>query len=402
MWIARLLIFGLPWVAWPGKEDPFLGPKQAVFLVGCWSLLLTTWFSEHPTALAPWRNPWTRRFALWVLLFGAWRFWGPFLDRVPNGDFAYNMYIWEATLYVLTALLTVHCLTTCWLTSFARATQITQWVCQSSAVSAVYVIAQRCGIEQFYVMAQPWNETVGWFAGFGNAGMMASFLAMTVPLFLLFSKRRYLFFLAIALLALWISGARFAQAAAGVSLVVYGSLRLSDRIRPGFRWILCGGLILMACIGMRLAWHPLHQDERWPIWQETTRLWKQENADRMRFSWTGRGLETFPFFFMQPTKGTTPEIQAIVQKGGWRTAHNDALQALFEWGLIGAGLLLMMVWTTVRSAWQRRTTMLGIGWLSAASSLLMLSVTYFPWHTAPTAFLGMMIWAMNERQELSA
>ena len=400
-WI-KVLIFALPWVAWPGREDAFLGPKQAILLIGCWGLLLTTWLSAYPTPIVPWRNVWARRFALYVLLFGAFRFWLPFLDRVPNAGFVYNIHIWEATLYVLTGILTVHCLVTYWLTSSARATQITQWVCQSSVAIAIYVLFQRLGIEQFY--AVPVGESdQRWFAGMGNVGIVATYLAMTVPLFLLFTKRRYLVFLGLVLGAIWVSDARYAWGAAGAGLLTYGSLRLSERLSRRWRPTLVLGLIVLFGLGARYAWQPLTTDQRWPIWTEAFRLWKDENPDQSRFSWTGRGLETFPMIFMEPAhKSLKPDIQEIIKGSGWRTAHNDLLQALFELGLLGTGLLVLMVGSSLRAAWDSRQTILGTGWLSAGVSLLFLSATYFPWHVAPTTFLGLLIWAMCERQEATA
>ena len=49
------LIFALPWVALPGRVDPFFGPKEALLTTGVVAIVLTTWLGGA-AMLGPWRN----------------------------------------------------------------------------------------------------------------------------------------------------------------------------------------------------------------------------------------------------------------------------------------------------------------------------------------------------------
>jgi tetratricopeptide (TPR) repeat protein len=213
-------------------------------------------------------------------------------------------------------------------------------------------------------------------------------------------------------LILTISRGGYLAAGAGLSVVLVGSL-LSLRVRSVDRFVRMGlsALLALALVGVAVfyalksnAWH----DERWarlaeglavnarlPIWESAIEQFKLSPA-------FGTGARTFYYY------GRRLRVE-----GGTQTdhvwAHNDYLDLLAGYGVIGIGLLAVVIavhlWQPVRSFYRAGERAAGPSVMCSNSSALMLgalaiaavnlvhSVVDFNMHIPANALI--MCWALG-------
>lgn len=390
MLLAQLLIFILPWVVCPWSADPYLEAKALALMAGLWGLVIQTHLG--PSGRQPLvTNPWTRWVAAAVVLLGLWHFQWAFLQRTPGQtQIVFNVYSWLPTVSVLVALLAVRALSGLLSHTTLSAQVLTQWWCQSLALTSVYALLQGCGLDQWYVQSgaagsHRWYALIG---SFGNPEYLAVYLAMLLPLPLLFRPRRYLLLLALMLAVILWTRVHGAWLLAGVSLGTYGLARLWPLTR---RWTRLGLLLLVALAcgaGGWAVWHLAQGDERWQLW---TMAWQRllattvEGRPQAVPSWTGYGLGSL----------------AVLWSGTQHTwAHNEWLQALVEVGVVTTSVIGVMVAWTTRTAWRKaQTSILDAGWCAVWVAWLAASVIFPVAHWAHTAWVGVCAWGVLERAE---
>jgi len=385
MWGVALLTLGLPWVVVPGVENPYLEPKALLLTAGGWGLILWHHF-RLPMVSTGWRNPWTVWLIGWVVGVSCWKFQWHYLYRSPGqSELIFNWYVWSACGMVVMAVLLAHSLATAYFRHPFSIQRVTQWMCVSAGLAACYGLGQWLGLDQWYVQTNAALQPAVVMAGFGNAGYLGIYLALLLPLFLLFSSKRYFVGALLAIVALWLTQARYAWVAAvgGVtaSLLARWWLRMKRWQRVGAMSLLGVGLLSLSLKG----WPALLADEtRWPLWMAAldklrSTIWKGVP------SMTGYGLESFP----------------ILMGDAHHWAHNEWVQMLVEIGVVGTVLLAGMVaWSTWRG-WQAATrSLLVSGWFGTWVAFLVISLFHFPGHLAPLAWVGLCAWAVMEQPEL--
>ena len=395
MWIVLVLTWALPWVCWPNVENSYWEPKATVWMLGCALLLCRGLLSEHP--LRPWRNRAAQWLVLWAVCTGILYFWVPYLARKPSDQtIAYNVFLWIPTIHLLMGLLAVRVLVGRYLTSLLSISRMTRVLCLSAVACAVYGFFQYFLIDQFFF----WRANVTTagsqlvMAGMGNSGTLAILLAVTLPLCFFFQEKRYLLWLGLLSLVLWMTGARYAWVAGAGGLLAYGFLRLSVW-KP--RWALGVSMSLLLLLGGSSPWwgRALRQDERWLTWQETLFQWKSHHP------WTGTGLESFKDRFIFGQKTLSPAFQARAQSGKlgssrWHHPHSEPLKVLYDLGLIGLGLCAWMIGLALWRIWRYRQQLTMCVYGAAFISWLLVSLVHFPAHEATTAWWGMVCWAVVE------
>lgn len=370
MWLIAVLTMGLPWVVSPGTANPFLELKELCLIAGGWGLILWTVLRSPLLPSAGCRNPGFPWLGLYVLGMGLWHFHWPLLWRTPDQpNMIYNLYTWLPTVNVLMGLLLIRVLALYWLRLTLSVQQLTQWLCLSAALVAGYAILQSIGLDQWFVAAGlgKGNQWGGVYAGFGNPSYLAIYLASLAPLCCLFKAKRYILYLTLLLIALYLTHVRTAWGLFGVGMLSYGVARWWGAWKEWVQWGVFLGLVLLVGWVGWIGWHWAQGDERWAIWQQTWAL-LPSTMDTTRESWTGRGLGAFQFMTLTRS---------------WIWAHNEWLQALLELGVIGTGLLLAVVGWSTRQAWRRATrSLLDAGWFGVWMTLLASSLFHFPFHRA--------------------
>ena len=386
MWGLWLLTFGLPWVAMPGIENPYLEPKALWLTAIGWGLVLWRLF-RLPSATLGWRNPWTVWLAGWVVGTSLWKFQWLFLHRAPGQSrIVYNEYVWFACGSVLLAFLLVEALSEAYLRSDGAAQRLTQWMVCSAMLAAGYGVCQSLGWDQWYATNGVGNSTTLVWAGFGNPGYLALYLAMLLPLCLLFSSKRYLLYAALMLLTIFLTQARYAW---GVAVVGVGSSLLARWWKRLPWWGQMGAALSSSSLVVALAYvgYPIliADETRLPLWSKALALLHPTYGigAKNALSMTGYGLNALPIL-----------LGSSVQ---W--AHNEWVQLVVEIGVIGTGLTALMVGWSVRDGWRAATrSLLASGWFGVWMAFLAASLVHFPGHLPPLAFVGLCAWAILARQ----
>lgn len=398
MWTVGFLTLALPWLIWPGIEEPFLAPKLLAWLAGSWALILSVAFGRARLIACPLRP--VAWFGGWVVALGLLGFYVPYLLRPIGKAVTLSGDRWFGAFYILTALLTWQALQA-YVVVRPYVFQITRWCCWTAFALAIYQGLQTLGWDQFYTqdLKRATHETLYVFrpyAGLGNIQFVAMTQALTLPLFLLFRGWRYVAMGMVVLGAVTLSHVRFAQATAILTLLAYGISRLWHG-RRRWRLAILAGLLVFGALGSAWAWRVVRTDERRIIWSEVIYQWQQPNAQGRPLAMTGRGIQSFRERFWLTTRGLRPETVAAL---GIRydNAHSDALQCLYELGLVGLALAAWLGGALLVRGWAQATTPVSAGWWASLVGLLAVSVVYFPWHLAHSAWLGSLIIAMNLRQ----
>lgn len=401
MTLLLWLLIGLPWVFVPWTVSPFLHPKEAVFQVG--TLLVLAWTHFRPTAPTRlWRNPWAKWVLVYVVASFAWRFWATFILSHPDaeGDILFKWYTVRPTFNILLGFLLVHALVTQHFTRFAFVHQFLQALCVSVAALSAYSLFQFLGIDPLF-RGEGRTNILSWAATrfdhrlmvgmFGNPADCASFFAVHLPLFLVFKERRYLAFLAVALLAVACSQVSYAWLASGAGLAVYGGCRLAASWHPTrlLRWGLAAGLAVAAAGCVQPAFDRMQTDERWPIWRHVL----------AHATLQGHGAGSFAVQYKHQWDAVAKELPDANPTVRWAYAHNEPLQALYEFGVAGVALALGLFGWALRQAWRKRRTVLGAAWLGCGAAYAVVSGMHVTWHMAPMALTGLVIWALWETEE---
>jgi len=404
----RWLVIGLPWVFVPWVANPFWEPKTAVFQVGCWLFIIWTLFGPT-TSRATWPNPWLKWVLGWVILSVGWQFWKTLILRAPTSEMVviFNWYTMIPTINVLTGCLVVYLLVTRYLPSLRLSFQLSQWMCYGAFAVAVYAILQYLGVDQFFRHSEYVTNIQNYglalyvpalmVGHFGNVGETASYLAIHLPLFLMFQERRFFVFFLIVVLAIVLTGRLYALVAGGVGLMTYAFIRCWHRSPTMRQWFIGSMVIGLLAAGV-MGWQyrtRLTSDTRWPVWVATVTEWRHS-------PWMGHGMGSFPQDFYQDAETIKAKYPAIATQDGAKFTLNEFLQGLYELGLIGMVPVVLLIINMFRRSFMASKSILKAGWVSAAVIFLTMSLLHVTWYMAPIGLVGLVVWAMNETREVVA
>lgn len=264
-------------------------------------------------------------------------------------------------------------------------------------LTALYIFIQNAGLDQFFqVVDESKNPDISsldrpHLGGFmGQATIVANFLAMTIPLALYFRKRIWAI---IIFVALCLTVSKVAICAAVIGITIY-FLISGRRVRRLFGMLLIVSVIVglyymntydilpknrlstISSINNVEDFKGFVTEEangRFPIWED---IWK-EIKDNKRFV-TGFG------------PGAYEIVYPIKKNPRWDNAHNDPLEGLYLFGIIGIGVLFMAMKHQFKELYRVRNGMVDA---LAASLLIMIlcSLGSFPFKIPTTLFYGIVI-----------
>lgn len=171
------------------------------------------------------------------------------------------------------------------------------------------------------------------------------------------------------------------------SITAILALLLAGILIFGFHWQILSVLVLGGVLSWNL-WPALWSSNgRLDLWYKVLWFWNW----KISLLW-GAGPSSFFLYgpHIQMMNGTPPSQLFI-----W--THNDWLQVLFEYGLLGLVLLLIVYFQMLYRAWQKKQD-----WLF--SSILIygfVALTQMPTRYFPTAFLGVFLIRLSLESSLS-
>ena len=251
--------------------------------------------------------------------------------------------------------------------------------CFVGIFQAVYVILQCLQIDQFFfhIGEQP-GVIKRWGVGlWANEALVSWCIAICSPFFLAFKELRFKIGYWVCFIALL-----FTRCSTGIIGFIFGGLFWLYFKNKRLAIIITITLLLI-CLGMiasgKFAYY-FNEPHRFKIWAKTLQIWKGAPL-------TGWGLGSYRQLFQQ----LAPEFSS---SGHWAQAHNEYIQILFETGIIGFGLFMALIFTTILKFIRNR-----VGIIPFTSLLIfgLVALTGFPLHTAH-GVLVIMALVLYERQ----
>lgn len=264
---------------------------------------------------------------------------------------------------------------------------------------ACYVLIQALNFDQLFVL-MPHEVVLGTpqphlTSFLGQKTIAAAFIAMTIPFGFCF--KRY-FFMLIMSAAVILTMCKMAIASLVLGAVLY--VILTVRNHGAVVVVIIGALTLCACTGFLFLDHKIHvQDNgRFGLWRDVLTDFRSpqvvddvprdaapdvktaiEMGNQHTWVLTGVGPGAYPFVFVNK------------HESAWKHIHNEYIEVLYGWGVIGM-VIFLMGWISVffRGLWNCNSVAKSV----LLTSLLIISInaaTNFVWQVDPTRFLTVLI-----------
>ena len=257
---------------------------------------------------------------------------------------------------------------------------IISWV---GFIMALYGLGQFFGLDQFYTLKPKEvisiTEAPNVAGNLGQPTILASFLAMCIPIQLCLRKHWFGF---ITFLVICLCQAKMAIFASIAGVLVYYIYRSDNRIY-WFKVAFCTFLAIVCGYMGYSHFKPnklLVNNGRYGIWKEILIDIKDGRVLPIEkdYSLTGYGLGSFKFF--------NPKLH----EGNWDKAHNEYLQVFYELGLIGIILLILAIFSIYDSSYFVFMNT-HYGAVGALTVTILCAVYYFQWHLPAHSLYSLII-----------
>lgn len=307
-------------------------PKEIIALVFALSIGLLAVFEG---SLKPFRNKWLLAIPVY-LLFNL--IMAPHVDLYMNGVESGDFYFWKPFAKVLCFTFMIVAVA-----SFEfRIEPILKTMAICGAVMAGYVILQKFGFDQFWIVKPPaqWvgmapDGEIG--GNLGQATVVASFLAMIVPI-AFYLKKYWMVVLILTAIFFTKSDMAFGAVAFILLICVVRKIPLKFYIPLIF---IASFMVTLAVQSPKIQkFFVDHSSGRVTVWQNAIQDIRDGafNGAKQDFSITGLGLGRFAYLF--PDK----------HKSIFQQAHNEFLEFTYNCGFAGVALLIGGVFYLVANA----------------------------------------------------
>ena len=313
---------------------------------------------------------------------------------LPNRDIT-DLWMYKAMFFIFMYTLMMICVSSIDFTK-QQVKRILFFMTLAGFLTSLYIFVQVAGYDQFFSLApESRNRDIHWLVqahvgGFmGQATIVAPFLAMLLPLTLLI--RKYTFTVIIAI-ALGLTMSKIAIGAGVIGLTTYFFLS-----RRRFYKIF-GTILIVLCVGVGIFYLTQHKDKdlkevfhaesngRVDVWKGILEDIKTPYEGSIR-AVTGFGPGSFIYSY------------SVRKDSRFWQAHNELLEAWYNFGLIGVGLILMAIYAMVRIIISNYNEVI----LGISISLLVIcvcSMGTFPFQIAPTIFYSCILVGLIHNQVL--
>lgn len=264
-----------------------------------------------------------------------------------------------------------------------------------------------CLLQIGMVFAQALNVSFCWNAMndegriwglFGNSNWSGCYIAMTMPVCLELSKRNKWWLAGLlGLPALILLNSKFALLAGIVGVAFYLYIKYRDFVLKNSIHLLL--LFVLSATMLFVLIKPVYLSDmgRFEMWRRTYKLCVFNPGNNVmqkvgQSGYGGFGVDpAYQSHFIQgrglgEAYNLLPLIQPkeyASQNVNWRQVHNEPLQVLFEYGLIGFVIASGLVISTLR-----KTTRGNIFLMASLLALIVDSLGFFPFRTSPIGYLA--------------
>ena len=378
MWIFLnifIILISAMVIPLPKLNDIFWIPRETVFVLGSISLIGIGLICQQYKNLVL-KNMWLGLILIYSALSFIITFYLPFVFNNPNGSIVWNLWAIRPTINLILSIFLIQTLVeyTDNLNRWVKLGEVLCWVLFSFSVYAIF---------QFFHIDPIFNKNTQWILGgdnhiiltFGNTNLAGNFLAILSPLCLMFKKFRFKLFYILAFEAIVLTQSSLSLVAFIIGFLIY--LLMTNKTKWFFLLILVlvsGSLTLSHYFPAFFSF-----SGRLTLWKEIFKVSKES-------LFFGSGLGSLAFRNM--TLSTTKIL----------SAHCEPLQILSEGGLVLSTLVFGYLITLFKNIFFTKKTMLLIGYVSAFSSFLIISLGSFPFRIAPLALIGIIYIASLEAQ----
>lgn len=379
--ILRFLIIVLPFILVPNQLDCFRSIKESIFQCAAIMILASSFFDIK---LRSYHNKYMMYFMVYFALM-FYRFFSIFYIWGANIGGKYykvilNPMILIPTLNVILGVLIVkviiETLTKDQIKSLIKLSCIVTFIASLHMIGQKFELIQVFGHDKFRAATgKGWKSANHVIGLIGNPMVMGNFIAIASQFNLFFRDRLHYIFYIVGFIAtcltLTASGPVSYIICAVVFFLVYNRKVAYGII--GFGVIGFTGLYFLDKVGI-LTDKFYTFSHRLEVWKISLNLWR-------KMPYTGTGLGSFRL------------VRSLVNNTEWWQVHNEPLQIMQEFGLIGLGLISMLLIKFFRGITKSREIF--VCSLVVFSGILN-SIPSFPLHIAPCVFVLILAFAFAE------
>lgn len=372
----------IPWIFIPVNDliDQLRIAKAVFFDMMCLGMI---YFAIKDGFQMIYRNKWLAWLTLWIFFTIFMNWYLPLAMSKKSQGFAYNLGTIEASVHFILGIILVIIICS----NFDRNDyiRVAKAICLSSVLVTIYGILQVIGFDPMgKIVIYKVKEINHFSAIIDHPNLLGNYLAASLPFFLFFKKRIYIFGFLLVLIGVLLSKSSLSLMAVLVSMIVY-FLFNKRNIKS---WLIVGVLfILVIGSGIRLGVFNNVFSGRIVAWEKSIGYIKLNPL-------FGQGLGIFKQFDVNFDNVQFPNGD---QRTDWVFAHNDYLERLCEIGLFGLFLVFMMFLNTFKKFNYSIENKLGCCYLCSFIAFLIIMFGSFPLEIAPLALMGITVFSGVER-----
>lgn len=364
-----ICIFLLPWVIIPSCNlaDPFRIPKATFFDLICLGMIC---FSFYTGLRKRYFNKYLSWFLIWLFIVIGLNWYLPFTLSFNNRQ-TVNLWILEPMLHLILAIFLSYIA----LSYFDKDDyiKIAKTLCLSSVLISSIGILQVIGLDIFGMIAK-YNLGNRFCAFLDNPNLASNYIMLSLPLFLLFKQKKYLFGMFIVIAGIIISKSIFSMICGGIGLLVYLFLIIKER-KIAFYSLLSLLVISIINLIFNFKFIDRFSSHRFEIWKIAFKNFQHNPI-------FGQGIGIVRTWELQ--------IPGLVTK--WLTLHNDWFEIAIGIGVVGIVLMLLVIVNSIRKFNYKDDNRVGYVFFASFISFLVLMFGSFPLEIAPLALFGLINW----------
>lgn len=376
-YLISIFVILMPWIFIPinGIQDQLRLPKAYFFDVMCLSIIC---FGIYKGLRFTYRNKYLSWLSIWVFLTMVFNWYCPVImgkDGMP----IFNVWALDGYIhYILALFASIICLS--YLETHEYST-IARSICFSAVMVTIFAICQISGFDPLkHIVKYIEHDSDGapinknkFSALIDHPNLVGNYLVLSLPFFLMFKEHKYKFGALFIVLGIFLSKSSMSI----IALCLITLFWLVMRFRTMRVCILSGiCLVLLIILGLsHSGFNKLNTGftGRYEVWQKAV----EHIKDNPLF---GQG------------SGITKMLGIKTGSMSWVFLHNDYLELIMQFGLLGLVLFLFVIGHSLRNFNYSRNNVIGLSYLCSFIVFLILMCGSFPFEAAPCALIGMLSW----------
>lgn len=385
--ITNFFITGLLLIPWifiplPRMADAFRLPKATFFDLICMGMIVLSLFKGVNLRYI---NKYLAMFVGWVFITILFYWYVPYTNTINNTQ--------QINFFIISPM--IHFILGLWATYIALSVfekedfiKIAKALCLSSMIITAYGILQLIGLDPIKSFHYLYSQYMPNFTAIlDHPSMVGNYLCLTLPFFLLFRGKKYIFGFMFVLLGLILTKSDLSIIVFVLSMILFSLItyRKNKRIIIG---IILACLILSGIVAVKVDKVDIFNSLGGRV-----ELWKVGYNHLKDNSLFGQGLGVYKTFNERADKDPLLDPKGKLVSN----PHSDWLNLVIQIGFIGIFLFILVVVNAYRNFNYDVKNRLGIVYLVSFTSFLLLMTGSFPTEFAPSALLGLVgFWGLEK------